>query len=94
MVNFREDWGHRESAVASDQNVFSDIFLCYLKKLPGKTCLKIGCVPGSLLGYICKNFGYYAEGIGNAKSAKRTAEQTLRNYGINECTTYEEDFLK
>jgi len=93
MVRLKKNWGQRKDAVPSMRIQFSDIFQRYLTKAHGKTCLEIGCVPGSFLGYIAKNFGYYAEGVDNVKNAKKTTEQTLRNAGINECTIYEEDFI-
>jgi SAM-dependent methyltransferase len=87
------DWESRKSVAADEGVLFRDMFSRYLEDSQGKRCLEIGCVPGGFLGYICKNFGYFPEGIDNVKGTKEITEETLKNYGLNEYSIYQEDFL-
>jgi SAM-dependent methyltransferase len=71
---------------------FEGVFFKYLNKVDGKTCLEVGCVPGRYLVYICKNFGYFVEGIDFAKNTKSITELTLRENNIYDYIIYESDF--
>jgi len=76
--------------------IFSKIFKSFLleKKISSKNiALEIGCVPGIFLGYLCKNFGYFPEGIDFVKDSKKITQGTLKKFGINKSIVYEEDFL-
>lgn len=67
----------------------------YLKKAD-KTAvaIEIGCVPGFYLGYVCKNFGYFPEGIDFAKNTNEITAQTLGQFGLTSFNIFNEDFLK
>ena len=56
--------------------------------------LEIGCVPGNFLAYICKNFGYFPEGIDFDEKTLEITPQTLKNRGLDNFKIYQEDFNK
>lgn len=56
--------------------------------------LEVGCVPGTFLAYICKNFGYFPEGIDFDEKTLEITSQTLKNSGLNNYNLYKEDFNK
>ena len=70
------------------------MFYKYLQKTKDKTCLEIGCVPGRFLAYICKNFGYFPEGIDYVKGTKKITEKTLALNGLQKFSIFEKDFLQ
>ena len=74
---------------------FSNLLRTFLEKKISSTrvALEIGCVPGTYLGYISKTFGYYPEGIDYVKGAANVTNATLKDFGLNAATIYEEDFL-
>ncbi len=84
--------------ISSDLNKkvkFKKIFSKYLRNAEkNKVAIEIGCVPGLYLAYICKNFGYFPEGIDFVKDSEKITGQTLRNFGLNKYRIYTEDFLK
>jgi len=71
ILTSRSNWSGRHSRGEIKSILFEDLFLKYLDKTRGKTCLEIGCVPGKFLAYICKNFGYFPEGIDYVKDTKK-----------------------
>jgi len=94
ILTSRSNWSCRHSRGEIKSILFEDLFLKYLDKARRKTCLEIGCVPGKFLAYICKNFGYFPEGIDYVKDTKKITEETLLCNGLQEFTIYEEDFIK
>ena len=60
----------------------------------GEYALEIGCVPGIFLGHLGKDFGFNVEGIDYVEGAAQTTTNTLRKFGIENATIYEEDFLQ
>ena len=92
-----EYWGEtkRISSDLDKKVLFKEIFSRYLINAEkNKVAIEIGCVPGLNLAYICKNFGYFPEGIDFVKNSEKITGQTLRNFGLNKYRIYTEDFLK
>ena len=87
-------WEGRNTVGKVNSVLFSNLFHTYLKRTKNKTCLEIGCVPGSYLAYISKTFGYKAEGIDYLKNTKKIVSKTLRNNNITKFSIYQADFLE
>jgi SAM-dependent methyltransferase len=94
LLTSASNWSGRHSRGEIKSILFGDLFSRYLKKTKGESCLEIGCVPGRFLAYICRNFGYYPEGIDYVKDTKKITGETLFCNGLREFTLYEEDFTK
>jgi len=86
----------RESNGNVKDLVFSKIFRKHIPKAGNskEVALEIGCVPGQFLAYICKNFGYFPEGIDYEEGTEKVTSETLRNNGLLNYKLYEADFLK
>lgn len=74
-------------------NRFKEILNEHLSKNNG-IALEIGCVPGTFLAYICKEFGYYPEGIDFDEKAIELTSKTLEDVGITKFKIHKEDFNK
>lgn len=59
-----------------------------------KKFLEIGCVPGFILGKICKELNYLPVGVDYVKDTKRITRRTLKKIGINNSEIFEKDFFK
>lgn len=70
---------------------FDNIFSEYLKPTKG-TAFEVGCVPGTILARICKNFGYIPEGIDYDKNTCKIFYETMDKYGLDGAYVYEGDF--
>lgn len=55
--------------------------------------LEIGCVPGTYLGYLGRDFGYLVHGIDYVSGAEKTTLNTLKKFGIENAEIFEVDFL-
>lgn len=86
-----DDWENVESGGWVRDLPIKNIFRKYLNKTKG-TAIEIGCVPGKFLAYICREFGYFPEGIDYVKNAQKITAQTLLNNGISEFNIYQADF--
>ncbi len=94
----KEYWSGLKRKVTSKEKrtavfEFREIFKEYLVPSKG-IALEVGCVPGNFLAYICKNFGYFPEGIDYDEKTLELTSQTLRNNGLNNFKIYQEDFNK
>ena len=58
-----------------------------------KFALEIGCVPGTYLGYLGRDFGYIVHGIDYVSGAKKTTINTLKKFGIENAEIFEVDFF-
>lgn len=58
-----------------------------------KFALEIGCVPGTYLGYLGRDFGYIVHGIDYVSGAEKTTINTLKKFGIENAEIFEVDFL-
>lgn len=77
------------------KGVFEELFSRYLKNAgKNKVAIEIGCVPGLYLAYVCKNFGYFPEGIDFVRDSEKITGQTLRNFGLNKYRIHTKDFLE
>lgn len=94
LLTSASNWSGRQSRGEIKSILFGDLFFKYLKKSQDKACLEIGCVPGRFLAYICKNFGYFPEGIDYMKDTEKITGETLLRNDLREFTIYEEDFTK
>lgn len=94
ILTSSDNWSGRHSRGEIKSMLFGDLFSKFLKKSEGKFCLEIGCVPGRFLTYICKNFGYFPEGIDYVKDTKKITGETLLLNGIRDFVIYEEDFTR
>lgn len=94
VLTSKSDWLNRQSQGEINSILFGNLFSKFLKKSLGKSCLEIGCVPGRFLAYLCKNFGYFPEGIDYMKDTKKIIATTLLNNGLQDFVIYEEDFIK
>lgn len=72
---------------------FREILFKHLEINKG-TALEVGCVPGTFLAYICKNFGYFPEGINFDKDTRKITSKTLLDYGLDKFKIYVGDFNK
>lgn len=94
ILKTKEGWEEAKRKGGIVKSVLhSDLFFKYLGETKGKTCLEIGCVPGVFLTYLCKNFGYFPEGIDYVSDTEKITGETLKINGINEYRIYEEDFI-
>ena len=59
---------------------FKDLFDQYLPK--GGDCFEVGCYPGDFLAYLCRKFGYRANGIDRTPFVKDRLPAFLRTAGI------------
>jgi cyclopropane fatty-acyl-phospholipid synthase-like methyltransferase len=90
----KEYWD-KHTGGSSAARAFSELFSRYLKKSStDRIAIEIGCVPGKFLGYVCKYFGYFPEGVDFLKDADEITGKTLRKFGLAEYEIYTEDFLK
>ena len=89
----KKTWKSRETFGVVRFVWFADLFKKYLRKSNGEICLEIGCVPGKFLAYICKTFGYFAEGIDYLEDSEKITGTTLKNNGINYYKIYKADFM-
>ena len=80
QISSKSGWEGRKSKGEINSVVFSDIFHKYLTPVENKTCLEIGCVPGSFLAYICKTFQYSAEGVDYVKDTKKKMGKIISIY--------------
>lgn len=87
----KEDWENVESEGWVTDLPIKKILRKYLTKTRGKA-IEIGCVPGKFLSYICREFGYFPEGIDYLKNAEKITGQTLINNGLKEFNIYQADF--
>ncbi len=95
QLTTRKDWEVRKPEAGEARGVmFEDIFQKFLKKTSDKSCFEIGCVPGTYLAYICKNFGYSAEGIDYLENTAEITGETLNKAGIKDYNIYEGDFTQ
>jgi len=70
-------------------------FNCWGKFLPKNnnlTCLEIGCVPGKLLIFLNKRFGYKIKGV-DYSDAISLVEENFKSNSIYDYSLYHEDFL-
>lgn len=85
----------RGSSDSEEKVIFKELFSKYLRNAgKNKVAIEIGCIPGLYLAYVCKNFGYFPEGIDYVEDAEKITGQTLRNFGLNKYRIYTKDFLK
>jgi len=71
---------------------FRDIFDEYFK--PGGTVFEVGCFPGRFLIYLCKRFGYTANGIDWIPEIRTHTPEFLRRNGVAVGKFFCEDFEK
>jgi 2-polyprenyl-3-methyl-5-hydroxy-6-metoxy-1,4-benzoquinol methylase len=67
-----------------------DVFDAYLR--PGGSCFEIGCYPVLFLIYVCKRFGYTANGIDWIPLLRTHTREFLRRNGVQTGELYCEDF--
>src|SRR4030042_3213015 len=94
LLTSKDNWFGRQSRGEIKSILFGDLFSKYFKKSKNKSCLEIGCVPGRFLAYICKNFGYFPEGIDYIKDTRKITGATLSLNGLHKFEIYEGDFIK
>ena len=70
---------------------FKDLFDQYLPH--GGSCFEVGCYPGRYLSYLCKNFGYLANGIDSTPYTLSRLPTFLKENGIEIGELFCEDFL-
>lgn len=80
--------------IIKDKDIpFSRILKKYIPKSNSRA-IEIGCFPCSFLTYICKNFGYFPEGIDFVEDRKNICSKILEKNGLKKYKIYNEDFLK
>ncbi len=87
----KDDWEDMKSEGWVRDLPLKGIFHNYLTKTNGRA-IEIGCVPGQFLAYICREFGYFPEGIDYVKNAGKITGQTLKNNGLNKFKIHQADF--
>jgi SAM-dependent methyltransferase len=71
---------------------FRDVFDKYLK--PGGSCFEVGCYPGRFLIYLCKRFGYTANGIDWIPFIRTHTPEFLQQEGVRVGELFCGDFEK
>jgi SAM-dependent methyltransferase len=75
--------------------IFSELFSKYLNSTEkNRVAIEIGCVPGSFLAFVCKNFGYFPEGIDFRDDTEELTGKTLQRFGLTEYKICTADFLE
>ncbi len=71
---------------------FRDLFEAFLS--PGGTCFEVGCYPGTFLAYLCRTFGYQANGIDTTPFVVTRLPQFLSKNGVQIGELIRGDFLR
>lgn len=91
----QEYWnsGYKNLRLTNDlSNVeFKDLFDKYLS--PNGSCFEVGCYPGTYLTYLCKRFGYIANGIDATPFTLTRLRNFLEDCDVTIGNLYQEDFL-
>lgn len=87
---WHEGWSRFEPEFDPEALGFRDLFDAYFK--PGGSCFEIGCYPGRFLIYMCKRFGYTANGIDWTPLIRTRMPEFLRGHGVPVGEFYCEDF--
>lgn len=58
-----------------------------------EVALEVGCVPGTFLGFICRELGFKAAGIDYVADAKKITQKSLLNFGVKKSSIFEDNFL-
>ena len=75
-----------------DNVQFKELFDRYLK--PGNSCFEVGCYPGNYLVYLCRRFGYSANGIDTTPFVLTRLPNFLAEHQVKIGDLYHGDFLK
>ena len=90
----QEFWDEQNAGVELDFDPealnFRDLFDRYLE--PGGSCFEVGCYPGRFLVYLCRRFGYTANGIDRTPLVKTRLREFLFRNGVSVGQLFCEDF--
>jgi len=70
---------------------FRDLFAEHLR--PGGSCFEVGCYPGSYLLYLCKTFGYVANGIDQTPFVRSRLPAYFEEHGVEVDQLWHDDFM-
>ena len=84
-------YGKRELRYRAEAVEFVKTFARFLKR--GGSCFEVGCYPGNFLIYLCREFGYVANGIDRTPHVTTRLRDHLRANGVAVGTLYQGDFL-
>lgn len=93
----KEFWNNRWEKTDTKYSIdyLPPAFHCWGKFLPedsSLSCLEIGCVPGKLLVFLNKKYGYKIKGV-DYSEAITSVEENFKSNGIHEYKLYHEDFI-
>lgn len=96
VVN-QEYWDHSYANLNleydEDQILFKSLFQKYLSYNPQGSCIEIGCYPGNYLMYLCKQYGYIANGVDTTPYINNRLTSYLKSNNISIGDFYQQDIM-